>query len=92
VSPNANRLTFLYAHAEDDPTANHFHTVGFWSYTGEVDAPTVVNYTGYTFETGNPPQLVQLVGHTIPEQFSELGLPPDPPSASGPAPACTRAR
>jgi hypothetical protein len=79
VSPNANRLTFLYAHAEDDPAANHFHTMGFWSYTGEVDAPTVVDYTVYTFETGDPPELVQLVGNTIPEQFSDLGLPPEPP-------------
>jgi hypothetical protein len=79
VSPNANRLTFLYAHAEDDPTANHFHTIGFWSYTGAVDAPTVVNYTVYTFVTGDPPEVVQLVGNTIPEQFSDLGLPPEPP-------------
>jgi hypothetical protein len=79
VSPNANRLTFLYAHAEDDPTANHFHTIGSWSYTGAVDAPTEVNYTVYTFETGEPPELVQVVGNTIPEQFSDLGLPPEPP-------------
>jgi hypothetical protein len=78
-SPNANRLTLLYAHIEEDPADNHFHTIGFWSYTGEVEAPTVVNYTVYTFETGDPPELVQLVGNTIPEQFSELGLPPEPP-------------
>jgi hypothetical protein len=79
VSPNANRLTFLYAHAEDDPTANHFHTIGSWSYTGAVDSPTVVNYTVYTFETGDPPDLVQVEGDSIPEQFSDLGLPPEPP-------------
>jgi hypothetical protein len=79
VNPNANRLTFLYAHAEDDPADNHFHTIGFWSYTGDVEDPTVVNYAVYTFLNGDPPELVQLVGNTIPEQFSELGLPPEPP-------------
>jgi hypothetical protein len=78
-SPNANRLTFLYAHAEDDPADNHFHTIGFWSYRGKVKDPTVVNYAVYTFETGDPPEVVQLVGNTIPEEFSELGLPPEPP-------------
>ena len=78
-SPNANRLTFLYAHAEEDPANNHFHVIGFWSYTGEVDNPMVVNHSVYTFLNGDPPELVQLGGNTIPEQFSELGLPPEPP-------------
>jgi hypothetical protein len=79
-NPNANRLTFLYAHADEaDPSHNHFHTIGFWSYTGDVDDPTVVNYAVYTFMDGDPPELFQLVGNTIPEQFSELGLQPEPP-------------
>jgi hypothetical protein len=31
------------------------------------------------FLTGDPPEVVQLIGNMIPEQFSELGLTPEPP-------------
>ncbi len=76
-SPNANRLTFLYAHAMDDPSHNHFHTMGCWSYTGDVDDPTVVNHCVYSFL--NEGQAVQMTGNTIPEQFDEMGMGVEPP-------------
>lgn len=76
-NPNANRLTFLYAHPAEDPVDNHFHTMGFWSYTGDIENPNVVNYSVYTFmgEDG----LIEATGNTIPEQLSAFGLTPEPP-------------
>lgn len=40
-NPNYNRLTFLYAHWEEDPTTNHFHSIGAYSYSGTVDNLTI---------------------------------------------------
>lgn len=39
-NPNYDRLTFLFAHREEDPTTNHFHGIGAYSYSG-LDSPTV---------------------------------------------------
>jgi hypothetical protein len=40
-NPNSDRLTFLYSHVEEDPTTNHFHGIGSYSYSGAVDSPTI---------------------------------------------------
>lgn len=42
ANPNYNRLTFLFPHLEADPTTNHFHGIGTYSYTGSLDNPTVI--------------------------------------------------
>jgi hypothetical protein len=43
-NPNYGRLTFLFAHPnEEDPSTNHFHSIGAYSYTGPVDNPTVIS-------------------------------------------------
>jgi hypothetical protein len=42
-NPNYGRLTFLYAHLNDDnPSSNHFHGIGAYSYTGPVESPEVL--------------------------------------------------
>ena len=41
---NYNRLTFLFAHPEEDPTTNHFHGIGAYSYSGSADNP-IINST-----------------------------------------------
>ena len=76
-NPNANRLTFLYAHPAEDPADNHFHTMGFWSYRGDANDPTVVNHAVYTFDNGE--EVIEAAGDTIPEQLSAFGLTPEPP-------------
>ncbi|MBD2345132.1 all3515 family Zur-repressed PEP-CTERM protein [Anabaena subtropica] len=40
-NPNYNRLTFLFAHREEDFTTNHFHGIGVYSYSGLLDSPTI---------------------------------------------------
>jgi hypothetical protein len=40
-NPNYNRLTFLFAHREDDPLTNHFHGIGTYSYSGPFSSPTI---------------------------------------------------
>jgi hypothetical protein len=42
-NPNFGRLTFLFAHpSAEDPSGSHFHAIGAYSYTGPVEAPTVI--------------------------------------------------
>jgi hypothetical protein len=43
ANPNYNRLSFLFPHLEPDPTTNHFHAIGAYSYTGSLDNPTVIS-------------------------------------------------
>lgn len=43
-NPNYDRLTFLSSHVEENPTTNHFHGIGAYSYSGSVDNP-VINST-----------------------------------------------
>ncbi|CUQ68038.1 all3515 family Zur-repressed PEP-CTERM protein [Candidatus Nitrospira inopinata] len=41
-NPNYGRLTFLYAHLnETDPTRNHYHGIGAYTYSGPADAPVI---------------------------------------------------
>ncbi|MEH2191634.1 MAG: all3515 family Zur-repressed PEP-CTERM protein [Nostoc sp.] len=41
-NPNYNRLTFLYAHRnEDQPESSHFHGIGAYSYSGSLDNPSI---------------------------------------------------
>ena len=43
-NPNYERLTFLFAHYnEDTPSSNHFHAIGAYSYTGPADTPTIIS-------------------------------------------------
>lgn len=42
-NPNYNRLTFVYAHREEDPTTNHFHGIGAYSYLGSQNSPTITS-------------------------------------------------
>ena len=43
-NPNYGRLTFLFAHpSEENPSSSHFHAIGAYSYTGPVEAPTVIS-------------------------------------------------
>jgi hypothetical protein len=59
-NPNFGRLTFLFAHAsEEDPSSNHFHGIGAYSYTGEATDPQIppTNANNHIPETfsGEPP-------------------------------------
>jgi hypothetical protein len=41
-NPNYGRLTFLFAHLnETDPTRNHYHGIGAYSYSGPADSPVI---------------------------------------------------
>jgi hypothetical protein len=42
ANPNYNRLTFLFAHREEDPLTNHFHGIGAYSYSGLVSNPEII--------------------------------------------------
>ncbi len=42
-NPNYNRLTFVYAHREEDPTTNHFHGIGAYSYLGSQNSPIITS-------------------------------------------------
>jgi len=43
-NPNFGRLTFLFAHTDaGDPSSNHFHAIGAYSYTGSADDPVVIS-------------------------------------------------
>jgi len=43
-NPNAGRLTFLFAHTdEEEPSTNHFHGIGVYSYTGPADSPVIIS-------------------------------------------------
>jgi hypothetical protein len=56
-NPNYNRLTFLYAHRnEDQPESSHFHSIGAYSYSGTLNNPTI-----------NPTN----TNNRIPESYSE---------------------
>ncbi len=73
ANPNEGRLTFLYAHdIEEDPSQNHFHTIGRYAYTGDVDSPVASPENQYSFWFEGT--LFQgLPGNLIPEQLSDFG-------------------
>lgn len=89
ANPNYNRLTFLFAHREEDPLTNHFHGIGAYSYSGPFSSPTInpTNTNNRIPETytGLPPlRLVPGAGIyqgrlvTIPsaEEYSNLRMKP----------------
>lgn len=42
-NPNLGKLTFLYAHwNQENPANNHFHSIGSYSYSGPFESPTVM--------------------------------------------------
>lgn len=60
ANPNAQRLTFLFAHPNDaNPSSNHFHGIGAYSYTGPAASPTVLTTNSNNripeISTGQPP-------------------------------------
>lgn len=73
ANPNEGHLTFLYAHSiEEDPSQNHFHTIGRYAYTGDLASPSVSDSNQYSFWFGG--QLFQgLPANLIPEQLSDFG-------------------
>ncbi|PSB27381.1 all3515 family Zur-repressed PEP-CTERM protein [Chlorogloea sp. CCALA 695] len=86
-NPNSDRLTFLYSHVEEDPTTNHFHGIGSYSYSGAVDSPTInstnINNRIPETYTGLPPITLQLgtgiyadklVSTSTEEEYSNLTI------------------
>lgn len=46
-NPNAGRLTLLFAHPDDaNPSSNHYHGIGAWSYSGPAATPIVQSTNG----------------------------------------------
>jgi hypothetical protein len=86
-NPNYNRLTFLFAHREEDPTRNHFHGIGSYSYLGSVASPSI-NYTNANNRipetyTGIPPLKLlpgtgiyagRLISYDTHEEYSNLNI------------------
>lgn len=57
-NPNHNHLTFLFAHIYDEePDRNHFHGIGSYRYTGDVENPDIISGNNRLPETytGLPP-------------------------------------
>ncbi len=88
-NPNYNLLTFLFSHVEDDPTTNHFHGIGAYSYSGSVDNPTInstssnnripESYTGLpplTLQPGTGIYADRLVSMPTTEEYSNLEIEP----------------
>lgn len=86
-NPNYDRLTFLYSHVEEDPTTNHFHGIGSYSYSGAVDNPTINStntnnripetYTGLppiTLQPGTGIYADKLVSTSTGEEYSNLTI------------------
>ncbi|MGE3536622.1 MAG: all3515 family Zur-repressed PEP-CTERM protein [Candidatus Tectimicrobiota bacterium] len=89
ANPNAQRLTYLFAHPDPaNPSTNHFHAIGAYSYTGPASSPTILssnsnNRIPETF-TGQPPlplvagtgnQAGHLVSQAIPGlEYSDLTI------------------
>ena len=87
-NPNLGRLTFLYAHwNEETPENNHFHSIGSYSYEGEVDSATVTTtngnnrlpetYTGQaplTLQEGTGDLAGKLVSAATDEHYSDLTM------------------
>jgi hypothetical protein len=86
TNPNDGRLTLLYAHAyPDNPSDNHYHGIGAYSYTGDaasaVVTPTNANnripeiYTAQlplTLQAGNGAWSGKLVSQASAEHYSDL--------------------
>ncbi|WP_447984293.1 all3515 family Zur-repressed PEP-CTERM protein [Nitrospira sp. Nam74] len=59
ANPNYNHLTYLRGHIEPDPTTNHFHGIGSYSYTGPAGSQSIIwtnaNNRIPETSTGQPP-------------------------------------
>lgn len=88
-NPNYNRLTFLFSHVEEDPTTNHFHGIGTYSYSGSVDNPIIDStnsnnripepYTGLpplTLQPGTGTYAERLVSMPTENEYSNLKMAP----------------
>jgi hypothetical protein len=84
-NPNFGRLTFLFAHtSESDPSSNHFHGIGAYSYSGPATAPEIIptnsnNRIPETF-SGEPPlpltlSLVHTPGGLLPWRLRYISKP-----------------
>lgn len=86
-NPNYDRLTFLFSHVEEDPTTNHFHGIGSYSYSGAVDSPTINStntnnripetYTGLpplTLQPGTGIYADKLISTSTGEEYSNLTI------------------
>lgn len=83
-NPNAGRLTFLFAHTdEEEPSTNHFHGIGAYSYTGSAANPTIVatntnNRIPETFTLQPPitltPQGERFVSSLTGEEYANLKM------------------
>lgn len=87
-NPNQDRLTFLYAHPnEETPESNHFHGIGTYYYEGPVESatPTTTNgnnrlpetYTGQaplTLQPGSGAYAGKLVSGENGEHYSDLTI------------------
>lgn len=86
-NPNYDRLTFLFSHVEEDPTTNHFHGIGSYSYSSAVDNPTINStntnnripetYTGLpplTLQLGTGIHADKLVSTSTEEEYSNLTI------------------
>lgn len=86
-NPNYQRLTFLYAHREDNPESNHFHGIGAYSYLGDRTNPTVTatntNNRIPEISTGIPPLKLlpgtgihtdRLISFDTHEEYSNLNI------------------
>lgn len=81
-NPNAGRLTFLFAHTdEEEPSTNHFHSIGSYSYTGPAANPTIVptstnNRIPETFSLQPPitlsPQAGRFISGLTGEEYANL--------------------
>ncbi|MEW6298595.1 MAG: all3515 family Zur-repressed PEP-CTERM protein [Thermodesulfobacteriota bacterium] len=87
-NPNRGRLTFLFAHTSDeDPSGNHFHGIGAYSYEGPVETPTVTptntnnripeTYTGESplrLSVGAGPLAFRLISKPGNSEYSRLTI------------------
>ncbi len=87
ANPNYNRLTFLFAHFNEDPITNHFHSLGSYSYTGELSNLTIIDtntnnripeyFTGLpplTLVQGNDVFANKLISKSSEEEYSNLTI------------------
>lgn len=81
-NPNEGRLTFLFAHPnEDEPSNSHYHSIGSYSYSGPVGNPLInlTNTNNRIPETFSGQPALPLLpgsgvhaGHLISQQIPEL--------------------
>lgn len=87
-NPNSGRLLLLYAHPnEEEPSSNHFHGIGAYSYTGTPPTHSIVPTNGnnrlpetfagqapLTLKPGSGPFAGKLVSGENGEHYSDLTL------------------